>query len=81
MFVGDVNNGNIYRFELNKDRNELKLDGVLKDRIANSTKELINVIFAKGFGLITDIEVGPKDGYLYVLSHKGAKVTITRILP
>jgi aldose sugar dehydrogenase len=81
MFVGDVNNGNIYRFELNKDRNELKLDGVLKDRIANSTKELTNVIFAKGFGVITDLDVGPKDGYLYVLSHKGTKVTITRILP
>jgi glucose/arabinose dehydrogenase len=81
MFVGDVNNGNIYRFELNKDRNELKLDGVLKDRIANSTKELTNVIFAKGFGVITDIEVGPKDGYLYVLSYKNTKVTITRILP
>ena len=81
MFVGDVNNGNLYHFELNEDRDALKLDWTLRDRIANSSKELGETIFAEGFGVITDIEVGPQDGYLYVLSHKNDQVTITRILP
>jgi aldose sugar dehydrogenase len=79
MFVGDVNNGNIYRFKLNKDRNALELDGVLKDGIANNTRELANVIFAEGFGGVTDIEVGPYDGYLYIVSIRDGK--IFRIVP
>jgi hypothetical protein len=36
------------------------------------------IIFAKGFGAITDLEVGPYDGYLYVLTFDG---TIYRIVP
>jgi len=67
IFVGDVHNGNIYHFNLNDDRTSLLLDGVLSDKIADSPEELDNVIFAEGFGGITDLEVGP-DGYLYVLS-------------
>jgi hypothetical protein len=39
----------------------------VKDRIANNTAELGKIIFGKGFGGITDLEVGP-DGYLYVLA-------------
>ena len=35
--------------------------------MANSSKDLQNLIFGKGFGSITDIEVGP-DGFLYVVS-------------
>ena len=38
---------------------------LLQDKIANSIEELQKVIFGKGFGGITDIEVGPDDGYLY----------------
>ena len=67
LFVGDFHNGNLYRFNLSKDRAELLLNGTLFDKIADSPEELDNVIFAEGFGGITDLEVGP-DGYLYVLS-------------
>jgi aldose sugar dehydrogenase len=67
MFVGDVNNGNIYRFELNEDRDNLFLHEELEDKVADSTDELDNVVFAHGFGGITDMEVGP-DGYLYILT-------------
>jgi glucose/arabinose dehydrogenase len=71
MFVADFNNGNIYRFDLNDDRTELLLNGPLKDGIANSHQELKEIIFASGFGPITDLQVGP-DGYLYVLSLNAA---------
>jgi glucose/arabinose dehydrogenase/plastocyanin len=78
IFVGDYNNGNIYRFNLNKNRTELHLTGSLQDKVANSPVELQKIIFGKGFGAISDLEVGP-DGYLYVVSiGDGA---IFRIVP
>ena len=73
MFVGDVNYGYIYHFDLNANRTELILDGPVKDNIAYTP----DIAFAKGFGGgITDLQVGP-DGYLYVLSDGG----IYKILP
>jgi aldose sugar dehydrogenase len=70
MFVGDLNNGNLYHFDLSEDRNQLLLDGPLEDRIANNQDEIQKAILAHGFNGISDIEVGP-DGYLYVLSYAG----------
>ncbi len=70
MFVGDINNGNLYHFDLSEDRNQLLLDGPLKDKIANNQDELQEAILGRGFNGITDIEVGP-DGYLYVISYDG----------
>jgi glucose/arabinose dehydrogenase len=67
MFVGDFHTGNIYHFDLNKERTSLSLDGPLKDKVASNSTDLEKVIFGKGFGGITDIEVGP-DGYIYVLA-------------
>ena len=78
LFVGDIHNGNIYHFELDDSRTRLLLDGPLSDRVANIYKELEPAIFAKGFGGITDLQVGP-DGYLYVLSY--SKGSIYRIIP
>ena len=76
MFVADFNNGNIYHFDLNEKRTELILPSPLKDKVADKPAELKDIIFAKGFGGITDLEVGP-DGYLYVLSYG----KIFRIIP
>jgi aldose sugar dehydrogenase len=76
MFVGDIHNGNLYHFDLSKDRKELILDGPLKDRIANNQSELQGAILGHGFNGITDIEVGP-DGYLYVLSFAGSVFKIS----
>jgi glucose/arabinose dehydrogenase len=70
IFVGDIHNGNLYHFDLSKDRKQLLLDGPLNDRIANNRDELQQAIMAHGFNGITDIEVGP-DGYLYILSFAG----------
>jgi aldose sugar dehydrogenase len=78
LFVGDVHNGTIYPFELNKSRTGLSLHGALSEKVANSTRELEDVIFATGFGGITDLEVGD-DGYLYVLSY--VHRSIYRIVP
>ena len=62
IFVGDIGNGNLYHFDLNKDRTELVLEGPLADKLAGSDDENEGIIFGQGFGAITDIEVGP-DGY------------------
>jgi aldose sugar dehydrogenase len=71
MFVGDFHRGNLYHFDLDKKRTGLSLGKKgepLHDKIANNTEELNKVLFGEGFGGITDIEVGPDDGYLYILS-------------
>jgi glucose/arabinose dehydrogenase len=67
LIVGDFNNGNLYHFDLNRDRTELQLHGSLEDKVANTPSELKDIIFGQGFGPITDIKVGT-DGYLYILS-------------
>ena len=68
MFVGDINNGNLYHFDLNDERTELELDNPLDDKVADNKGELEQIIFAKGFNGIVDLQVGP-DGYLYILSN------------
>ena len=84
MFVGDINNGLLYRFILNEDRNDLSFDSglientsLLADREVNDPKENQPFVFGQGFGGITDIEVGP-DGFMYVLSYTGS---LFRIVP
>lgn len=78
LLVGDVNNGNIYHFKLDGRRQNLILNGNLSDRIANDTSELKDVIFARGFGKVTGIEIGP-DGLLYILSGQKHVTGIYRI--
>jgi glucose/arabinose dehydrogenase len=78
MFVADVLYGNIYDFKLNQNRTALQLPSTLGDKVANNTVDNNPLIFARGFGGITDLQVGP-DGYLYVLSYTGG--TLYRIVP
>ena len=77
MFVGDVDTGSIYHFRLNQQRNGLVLTGSLAGKVANTPQESQQLVFAHGFGTITDLQVGP-DGYLYVLTISG---NIYRIVP
>jgi aldose sugar dehydrogenase len=80
MFVGDINNGNLYFFTINGNRTGLDLGGIagLEDLVADSAEELNAVIFGRGFtGGITDIETGP-DGYLYILTLSG---DLYRLIP
>jgi glucose/arabinose dehydrogenase len=78
LFVGDNNLGNLYHFDLSKDRSQLVLGGALQDRVANSTSELDDVTLGRYFDGITDIDVGP-DGCLYILTYKEDNVYIYRI--
>jgi glucose/arabinose dehydrogenase len=82
LFVGDINNGNLYFFELNKNRTAFELyDNDLEeltDQVADDDQELSEIVFAIGFEEgITDVETGP-DGFLYILTFNGS---IYRILP
>ena len=79
MFVSDIVTGRIYHFDLNEERTELVLEGLLADKVAETRDTGIeDIVFAERFGGITDLEVGP-DGYLYVVSlGHGA---IYKILP
>jgi glucose/arabinose dehydrogenase len=67
IFVGNTKGGRIFNFDLNDDRTELVLNNPLDDKVADTNDELEDITFARGLGIITDLEVGP-DGYLYVVS-------------
>jgi glucose/arabinose dehydrogenase len=82
LFVGDINNGNLYFFEVNEDRTGLTFhDPRLLDLVADPVEEeeggkaneLSSIIFGEGFGRITDIETGP-DGLLYILTYEDGKI-------
>lgn len=76
LFVGDIHAGNIYHFKLNQDRTELLLPPPLDDRLADTEQEglLESIIFGTAFGGISDIEVSPYDGYMYVVSLGQGKI-------
>lgn len=73
VFVGDINNGNIYFFELNEQRDGFVLQDGLSDLVGDNPGELAAIRFASGFGGITDIETGP-DGNVYVLSFLDGRI-------
>jgi len=79
LFVGDCNNGNLYKFELNQNRDGFEFSSPhLQDNLVNENESMEEIIVGTGFRCITDIERGP-DGFLYLISH-GEK-NIYRILP
>ena len=79
VFVGDINNGNLYFFEVNGNRTGVTFhDPRLLDLVADPVKEgedseLSSLILGDGFGRITDIESGP-DGLLYILTYEDGKI-------
>ena len=82
IFVGDIINGNIYQFDLDQQRTELLLpNGSLADKVIGSNDDMDDVIFGKGFGGITDIKIGPEDGFLYILTFDKTQGTIYKIVP
>jgi glucose/arabinose dehydrogenase len=79
VFVGDCNNGNLYRFNLNEQRTGFVFDSpFLQDNILNNDESNQEILFGTGFGAITDVKEGP-DGFLYIVSLSNGK--IYRILP
>jgi aldose sugar dehydrogenase len=82
MFVGDVHNGRLYHFKLTEERMDLILpESLATSRVIETPQDpaLGEIIFGEGFGGITDLEVGPDDGYLYLVSIGQGK--IFRIVP
>jgi aldose sugar dehydrogenase len=82
MFIGDTNLGWLYNFKLNPERTGLLFgDGSpLEDKIADTPDEMQETIFGKGFGVITDIQISPYDGSLYVLTYGGSIYKISASL-
>ena len=79
LFVGDCNNGNIYRFELNQNRDGFVFNSPqLQDKVANIGDPMNEIIFGTGFGCVSDVTTGP-DGLLYIVSLTDG--TIYRIVP
>ena len=80
IFIGDVDTGFLYNFKPNEQRTGLLLEDPLSDKVADNPNEMLDggIVFGKGFGVITDIQVGPDDGNLYVLNLQGS---IYRISP
>lgn len=74
MFIGDTNSGWLYNFKLNPQRTGLMFgdDSPLADKVADTPDEMQETMFGKGFGIITDIQVSPYDGNLYVLTYAGS---------
>jgi glucose/arabinose dehydrogenase len=68
VFVGDINNGNVYYFKVNGSRTGLEFNNsdIKTDLVANN-KEKDELVWGSGFKGITDLETGP-DGNLYVLT-------------
>jgi len=79
LFVGDCNTGNLYKFELNENRDGFEFtSSFLQDNVINKNETMDEIIIGTGFGCVTDIERGP-DGFLYVVSL--SEGTVFRILP
>jgi glucose/arabinose dehydrogenase len=68
MFVGSVEDGRIFHFKLNDNRTDLSLPNSLKSKIVTEKGEEGQIMFGEDFGIVTDLQVGPHDGYLYVVS-------------
>lgn len=65
ILVGDANLGNMYLFSLNSTRDGLIYLPGTEDTVADSSAERDQYRLGNGFGLITDMQIGP-DGFLYV---------------
>ena len=79
VLVGDFNNGNLYKFNLNNNRTDFIFEHPsLKDLVAHKIDPDAEIIFGVGFSGITDIKVGP-NGMIYVVSIGDGAVY--RIIP
>ena len=82
IFVGDINNGNLYFFQMNQNKTGLQLGGNLSDLVADTYVQGKDIkteahtprlSSARAFCRITDIETGP-DGYLYILAYADGRI-------
>jgi glucose/arabinose dehydrogenase len=75
LFVGDINNGYLYHFDLDHNRTGLKLDGLLSDKVAENQNEVIKAAIAQIYGKVISLELG-SDG-LYITTANGKILKLT----
>ena len=68
LFVDFADNSRFFHFDLSDDRRDLVLESDISDKVAKNSEDYCNSLFGEGFFLITDLEVGPEDGYLYIVT-------------
>ncbi len=82
LLVGSVKQGRIFLFNLNETRTGLDLPSEqLVDKMADVDEELEPVTLGRNFGTITDIEINPYDGKIYVVDGQSKKGKIYQIHP
>lgn len=81
LLVGSVKQGRIFHFNLNETRTGLDLSSseALADKMANVDEELEPVTLGRNFGIITDIEINPYDGKIYVVDGQSKNGKILQI--
>lgn len=74
--VGDNNSGQLFRFPLNASRDAFDFAAfpALQDLVADDDNERDLLSIGSGFGVVTDLEIGP-DRALYVVSLSGGSIT------
>lgn len=82
LLVGSVKQGRIFHFNLNETRTGLDLPPEqLVDKMADVDEELEPVTLGRNFGIITDIEINPYDGKIYVVDGQSKNGKIYQIYP
>jgi glucose/arabinose dehydrogenase len=83
LLVGSVKQGRIFHFDLNETRTGLDFSSSeqLVDKMANVDEELESVTLGRNFGIITDIEINPYDGKIYVVDGQSKNGKIYQIHP
>ncbi|HSF50348.1 MAG TPA: PQQ-dependent sugar dehydrogenase [Nitrososphaeraceae archaeon] len=86
LLVGSVKQGRIFHFNLNETRTGLDLlspssGEQLIDKMADVDEELESVTLGRNFGVITDIEISPFDGAIYVVDGQSKNGKIYQIHP
>ncbi|TWT44610.1 Quinoprotein glucose dehydrogenase B precursor [Phycisphaerae bacterium RAS1] len=66
-FVGDYNFGKLYLFEPSGDRLSLVTAGDAGDKVADTDDERESLVWGNGWGVTTDLKLGP-DGFIYHVS-------------
>ena len=80
LLVGSVKQGRIFHFNLNETRTGLYLPPKqLVDKMADVDEELEPVTLGRNFGIITDIEINPYDGKIYVVDGQSKAGKIYQI--
>jgi len=80
LLVGSVKQGRIFHFNLNETRTGLDLSSEqLRDKMADVDEELEPVTLGRNFGIITDIEINPYDGKIYVVDGQSKNGKIFQI--